>query len=296
MPIGPLRLWGFFVAPRLPADAIHAISGGGPSGDATRQPPAELTVLSWNIAYGRDLDRVLGVLRGIDADVLLLQEVDVGCRRSGFVNAAEWLARALGLHWVFAGEFQEIGQGRGGSPALTGQAILSRFPLDASGVIPFSRQARFRWRLNPVQPRRGARMALWAQTAVVRAYNLHVESGKNDAFRREQVDDVILAEHGRACDSVPVIVGGDFNCGPFGHAPLLEVLRRAGFEDPFDTHPATRRTSIRHRHALDWLFVRRLSPLTATIAHHNGASDHFPVVVRVRREEYGPGPTLARGG
>ncbi len=279
---GPLRLWGFFSETLLSSEAIHAISGGS-TGPGVEGTPAELTVVSWNIAYGRRRERVLDVLRGLDPDICLLQEVDVGCRRSGFVNVAAWLAGRLALHWLFAGEFQEIGQGRGGVPAITGQAILSRTPLHEPGVIPFSRQARLRWRANPIQPRRGARMALRAHTAGTRVYNLHVESGKNDVFRHGQVRDVIAAEHERACDEMPVVIAGDFNCGPFGHAPLLETLRRAGFQDPFDTHPAVRRTSIRHRHALDWLFVRKLETLTASVAHHNDASDHFPVVVRVRR-------------
>ena len=48
-------------------------------------------------------------IKKLDADVLLLQEVDRGCDRSGRRDVAADLAAALGMNWIFAGEFQEIG-------------------------------------------------------------------------------------------------------------------------------------------------------------------------------------------
>jgi endonuclease/exonuclease/phosphatase family metal-dependent hydrolase len=281
----PPRVLGFFAEPLLPDAAIQAVIGETPASMAPRRPSGELTVVSWNIAYGRSLERVAGVLQRLDPDVCLLQEVDAGCRRSGFVNIAASLGERLGMHWVFAGEFQEIGEGRPGMPALTGQAILSGCPIESPDVIPFSRQAKLRWHVNPVQPRRGARIALLAETFGMRVYNLHLESGKDDVFRRAQVEDVMAAEHSRGREDVPVIIGGDFNTGRSGHAPLLEMLRARGFEDPFPTEPATRRTSTGHPQALDWLFVRQLVPLSATIAGNDDASDHFPVVVRLWRSD-----------
>ena len=52
-----------------------------------------------------------------------------------FRGVARWLADALQMNWLFAGEFQEIGQGRPGAAALTGQAILSRYALSAPAVL-----------------------------------------------------------------------------------------------------------------------------------------------------------------
>ena len=280
----PLRVRGFLTEPWLDDSTIHAVTGGAPVWIAPRPPSAGLTVVSWNIAYGLCLGRAAGVLRGLDPDVCLLQEVDLGCRRSGFVNGAASLGEDLGLHWAFAGEFQEIGEGRPGMPALTGQAILSRCPIESPGVIRFSRQDRVRWRLNPVQPRRGGRMAMLAHTAGLRVYNVHVESGKDDEFRRAQVGDVIAAERGRACERMPTIVGGDFNSGPEGLAALVDLLQAEGFEDPFSTDPATRRTSTGHPQALDWIFVRQLVPASTAVADHEGASDHFPIVIRMAPE------------
>ncbi len=277
------RLRGFFTEPALSDGQIHAIAGTLDRFDVVA-PPSELTVVSWNIAYGRHAERVLDVLERMSPDVCLLQEADVNSRRSRYLDIPAWLAERLRMNWVFGGEFQEIGEGRRDRAALTGQAILSRAPIVRPAVIPFSNQARLRWRANPIQPRRGARMALHAETFGLRVYNLHVESGKNDRFRRRQVDDVIVAEAERGPADVGVVVAGDFNCGPFGHAPLLERLEQDGFEDPFEDHPRSRRTCVGHRHALDWIFVRGLTPLFAAVGDRREASDHLPVIVRVRSQ------------
>ena len=115
MPVGILRLSGFFSEPALSADDIHRIDGE-PDREAASALPDTLTLVSWNIAYGRKCEQHADVLASLEPDVCLLQEVDVGCRRSGFRNVARWLADALQMNWLFAGEFQEIGQGRPAPP------------------------------------------------------------------------------------------------------------------------------------------------------------------------------------
>ena len=214
----------------------------------------------------------------------------MACRRSGFRNVARWLADELHMNWLFAGEFQEIGQGRPGAAALTGQAILSRYAISAPTVIPFSHQARLRWRASPWQPRRGARMALRAQTAGLRTYNAHIESGKNDAFRRMQLADLAAQEKAIAASCEPVVIAGDFNCGPSGHVRMLDTLYDRGFVDALDGDPGSRRTSVGRSHALDWILVRQLTVSSAGVAARHSGSDHFPVWAKVRR------PTISETG
>ena len=64
------------------------------------------------------------------------------------------------MNWVSGGEFQEIGEGRSGRAAITGQAVLSKQPIDGVEVLRFKAQARLKWSINPAQPRRGGRMTL----------------------------------------------------------------------------------------------------------------------------------------
>jgi endonuclease/exonuclease/phosphatase family metal-dependent hydrolase len=282
MPVGILRLSGVLREPVLTAEDIHRISGE-PDREAPSLPRETVTVVSWNIAYGLDCEQHAEVLASVAPDVCLLQEVDVGCRRSGFRNVARWLANALDMNWVFAGEFQEIGQGRRGAGALTGQAILSRFAISAPAVIAFPHQAWWRWHANPWQPRRGARMALGAETAGLRVYNAHIESGKNDAFRGRQLAHLLAVEQAIATPCKPVVIAGDFNPSALGHVRLRDTLRARGFADALTGDPARRRTSLRRTHALDWIFVRNLAVSSAGVVAHHGGSDHFAVWARVQR-------------
>jgi Metal-dependent hydrolase len=288
MPFGVFRLSGFFTEPALSAEEIHSIHGE-PDREVGSATLETLTLVSWNIAYGRRCEQHADVLASLEPDVCLLQEVDTGCRRSGFRNVARWLADALQMNWLFAGEFQEIGQGRVGAAGLTGQAILSRHALSAPAVLPFPDQARLRWRANPWQPRRGARMALRAETAGLRVYSAHIESGKNDAFRRKQLAHLAAEEEATATSCTSLVIAGDFNCGPSGQVPMLDMLHDRGFVDALNGDPRNRRTSIGRTHALDWILVRHLAVSSAGVGARHCGSDHFPVWAKVRR------PTVQQG-
>src|SRR5882762_5093834 len=162
---GALRLVGFVTDPLLSREEIHRVVGEPSRLAGSPQVRHDLKLITWNIERGQAYESVLEVLKTLDADVLLLQEVDRDCRRTQYRDVARDLATALGMNWVSAGEFQEIGEARDGKPAVTGQAILSRFPIEHAEVLRFSAQDRWRWSINPVQPRRGGRMALKARTA-----------------------------------------------------------------------------------------------------------------------------------
>src|SRR4030095_8969004 len=192
------RLTGFLTDPALRDNDIHKIVGRPVAVVAPAVLPGRLAVGSWTIERGVRFAGVVDTLRTLDADVLLLQEVDRYCDRSDGRDVAADLAAALGMNWLFAGEFQEIGEGTKGRAALHGQAILSRYPITDAGVLVFADQARLRWRLNPVQPRRGGRMALKARTGGMLVYSAHLESGGNDKLRRKQLGAVGPAQHAEA--------------------------------------------------------------------------------------------------
>jgi len=196
-----LRVIGFVVEPLLDDAEIHRTIGE-PARIRRHVPdPAQLSVVTWNIERGKEYDAIVRVLKALDADVVLLQEVDRECRRTGYRNVARDLAHALDMNWVSGGEFQEIGEGRRGRAAITGQAVLSKQPIDGVEVLRFKAQARLKWSINPAQPRRGGRMTLKARTAGVRFYNTHIESGGNDSLQRTQIS------LGRPAISRMIIIG-----------------------------------------------------------------------------------------
>src|SRR6185369_13868967 len=139
------------------------------------QASAPLTIVSWNIERGVQFTRILSTLRALAPDIILLQEVDRHSQRSGDRDVARDLAQALGMNWVHAGEFQEVGEGTRDRAAVTGQAMLSRSPIHDAAAIVFRDQS-WRWRWSPTQPRRGGRVALRARIAGIDIVNLHLES------------------------------------------------------------------------------------------------------------------------
>jgi endonuclease/exonuclease/phosphatase family metal-dependent hydrolase len=97
------------------------------------------------------------------ADIIVLNEVDLGMKRSGYRNVAEELAELLGMNYAFGVQFVELSPiyvGNRLQPAddaerelievfrvdperykgLHGIAILSRFPLENVRLIPFKHQ------------------------------------------------------------------------------------------------------------------------------------------------------------
>lgn len=275
---GFLRITGYLTDPLLSSRDVHHIVGDPSRVNGIGDDRRDVKVVTWNIERGVAFDRILKTLQALDADVLLLQEVDMFCRRSAGRNVAKQLADALGMNWVWAGEFQEVGESRGRRPSLTGQAVLSRFPIEDPFVIPFRAQARLRWRLSPVEPRRGGRIALRVRTAGVLIYNAHLESWGSEKLRRKQLDEIVSDEARASSDGAPVIVGGDFNNLPALRSSMMSCLTAASFADALGA-VERRRTSIRHSHPIDWIFTKNLTPRGGHVAGMVDASDHYPVFV-----------------
>ena len=276
-----LRLFGHFTEPHLAADEIHAISGDAAAFAREAKAGQPLEVVTWNIQRGVQFDRIVAALREFDADVVLLQEVDKQCGRSGDRDVARDLAAALQMNWVWAGEFQEIGEGKRGAAATSGQAVLSKYPITEPGVIVFAEQVRWRWRLNPVQPRRGGRVALKARTAGALVYSAHLESGGSDALRGSQLDEIV-ADQGTAAAGAPAIVAGDFNNDPVPGSTMFGRIAAAGFVDALGEIDG-RRTTVNRPHAIDWIFVKGLSPQKGEVVRIERTSDHYPVAATLAR-------------
>jgi len=281
-----IRLTGYATDPLLDSQQVHAIVGEPARVGQTPPIDGRLTVVSWNIAQGTRYERVRDALAAMDADIYLLQEVDMGVRRSDYRSVAKDLADDLGLNWVFAGEFQEIGQSRRNIPALTGQAVLSRYPIDNAFALPFENQARLRWRLDPLQPRRGGRMALRVESGGVLVYNAHIESAKDDRFRYKQVDEMLFDRLHPTRADLPVVVAGDFNTGNVpDKSPVVRGLIDDGFVDALGAFATPRRTSVNHAHPLDWIFIRNMAPREGRVIEVPKASDHFPLEAAVVRSQ-----------
>jgi endonuclease/exonuclease/phosphatase family metal-dependent hydrolase len=261
-----------------------------------RWPPNALRIVDWNIDRGLQLQGVIDFLGAANADILVLQEVDLSARRTHRLNIAEEIARKLEMNYVFGREFEELVQGSKGSPAYHGQATLSKWPISHPRLIRFSRQSHFwqpHWflpRIEPFQERLGGRIALAAQINVpgsnLVAYNLHLESRGNDALRISQLQEVLSDATCYEADC-PVIVAGDLNLDA-SRAPVALSLANARFQDAVAssrTIPTTPARNLFERGSrIDWAFVR--GPLRGSSGQVHGnvkASDHYPISFMLTR-------------
>ncbi|QDV08982.1 Endonuclease/Exonuclease/phosphatase family protein [Planctomycetes bacterium Poly30] len=166
--------------------------------------PTSLRVVSYNIRHGvgmdgeLDLERTAAVLEALRADVILLQEVDERCDRSGGVDQASALGERLGMDPAFA-PFMDFGGGR------YGLAILSRLPIDSSEVITLPPGQR--------EPRSALAVVVRKGRQPVRVVNAHLDWLEDDTERFAQATH--LSDAIAAMDpTIPTVFGGDLNDAP----------------------------------------------------------------------------------
>jgi endonuclease/exonuclease/phosphatase family metal-dependent hydrolase len=248
-----------------------------------------IRIVSWNIDRSLQFSGILDFVRGVEADVLLLQEVDLHVRRTHFRDIAFDLAQTLSFNYVFGKEFQELGGGSRDSPAYHGAATLSPWPLLNGRLIRYQRQSGFwnpRWYIPETaqfQRRRGGRIALvgdaWIESRRLITYNLHLESRGSNDIRLAQLRET-FGDARQPTDSSLTIVAGDLNMNLAKHASA--AVRDAGFYDAVrlprvPTTPA--HPPLDHSHTIDWILFSRDIHSTGQVHSSVHASDHYPVSV-----------------
>ena len=237
-----------------------------------------LRVLSYNIhkcigGVDRryDPDRVAEVIRKLDSDVVMLQEVDAGASRSRGDNQVEVLGEHLGL--PYRSWYPNVDVRGGGQ---YGNAILSRYPLVETTNIDLT----IRWKKRRSVLHGVLRVRHDGVDRTVHVYNMHL--GLAGYERRLQLAR-FLDSHpfSHLHRDTPVVVGGDLNDVYGGLESLLSPAGFRGIERRPLTFPAW--GPLR---PLDGIFVRGtldflgLSRCDSTLARR--ASDHRPIVAEVR--------------
>ena len=216
-------------------------------------------------------ERTAEVLNKLEADVLLLQEVDAGVPRSKGHKQVDVLGDLCGMRYRSWYPNVDV---RGGGQY--GNAILSKYPLIESTNIDLT------WRFKK------KRSALHGVLRVrhddvdrtVHVYNMHLGLA---GFERKIQLRTFLDSHPFANlhHETPIIVGGDLN-DVYGR--LSELLRPSGFRG-IERRPLTFPAWGPVR-PLDAIFVRgnvdflKLSRCESDLAKR--ASDHRPLVAEVR--------------
>ncbi len=239
------------------------------AGDGTpaAAPPEEgLRVLSYNIRHGSGMDgklnlaRTAKVINDRQPDLVLLQEVDKTCTRSGKVDQAAELGRLTGMHAVFGAAIPLQG-------GEYGQAILSRTPLGNTRIhrLPGPGEARICLAAD-VETRIGG----------LTVATVHLDFGKARDAQAAALAEALAGEGA-------LILGGDFNAGP-GSATMNRFTREPWIPVP-KTAPAASFPADHPRDEIDHFVLRGLRHLApATVENEPAASDHRPIMVVVGKE------------
>ena len=170
------------------------------------------------------LEMAIRELKTLDPDILAVQEAS-DSRRHG--NVPERLARALGLHVVFAPATEHL---FGLTPLDSvivsllgfkeGSAIFSRFPIAASQVYELPRCQHW------YDPRILLRAELSTAYGPLQIFSAHI--GHGDECRMERIGEIVQDQLGDG----PSLLMGDFNTTET--SKVLTTLRNeAGFVDAF---------------------------------------------------------------
>lgn len=215
--------------------------------------------------------RVARVIASYMPDLLALQEVDLGRRRSRAEDQAAMIAHQLGMHVVFC-------------PTITrgqehyGHALLSRWPIQIVKRAHLPHDPKGWWK----EPR----SALWARVMIgdtaVHVVTTHLGLGRYERMLQMRM---LLSDEwlGRVSDDEPILLCGDFNLTP-GSAPYgLAAARFRDVQAARDGHrPLSTFSSMQPFVRLDHIFISRpleVKHIFVPRTHLTRvASDHLPLV------------------
>jgi endonuclease/exonuclease/phosphatase family metal-dependent hydrolase len=221
------------------------------AGDAPA--PAQLRVVAWNIKYGAaripfwfdcwgdnvamdaadvraNLDAIAATIDEMNADIVMLEEIEVNSRRSAYLDMVQYLLDHTRLNegayfetWR-AAYIPSEGLGR----MQLGNAILSRYPITLAESI---RQVD-RTDQDPltsalyIHRAVGRVVVRLAPSREVAALVVHTEAYDNDGTKQKQIEQI---HELFGAETLPAVLGGDFNELP------PNAARLEGFPDERET-------------------------------------------------------------
>jgi endonuclease/exonuclease/phosphatase family metal-dependent hydrolase len=228
-----------------------------------------LKVVTWNINFSENINEAIETLAGVeelkDADVLLLQEMDV--------EGVELIAQTLGYDYVYFPASIHRTHGKD-----FGNAILSRWPISRSSktilpnTFPFINQTRIVVKAEIV-----------VDGLELDVYNIHLETVWMAARQgNTQVD--FLAEQIEQGEGFPIL-GGDFNSWSSGSVAYME---RAFSQAGLHRISAGAGHTFEYRDlklTLDHIWTGDVLDHESGVWRQTEASDHFPVWAELQIEE-----------
>lgn len=276
-----------------------------PDPASVRVDSGPVRVLAWNIAHGRGdhgphplrnwrggsaserdtrLRRIAGILRNVDADVVVLNEVDFDAAWSDGVNQAKYLAEAAGYpvrveqrNFDMRAPFLRLG---------FGNAVLSRLPVEEVRWVELPAHSDLEELV--VGSKEGVLVQVRTAGTPISVVAIHLEF-RSEETRRAAVP---VLDSVAGASPVPLILAGDFNTAPpgwpaAGRPTALGELLELGWRSPRGEGPpaADELTFPTYSPAesRDWILAESPLRIEESRVVHEAAdlSDHAPVVALV---------------
>lgn len=283
--------------------SVHSISDL-PAG---RSDGGTLRVACYNIAHGRGLAesnwrggseeeremrlrQIADLLRDLDADVVVLNEVDFDSSWSLSTNQARFLAEQAGYpHWV---EQRNLDFRVLSWKWRFGNAILSRHPIVQAKVVDLPGYSAVETFLAGKKRAIECTIELNGERARILAVHLCHRSEAVRARSAEMIVDIASSA------AVPTIVAGDFNSSPTGF-PNSESTKGAGNamdildvsarfqrrpEQPSGSPGELTYHSARPASTIDWILVPSAWRIVEYRVEPSTLSDHRPIVAGLSLE------------
>jgi endonuclease/exonuclease/phosphatase family metal-dependent hydrolase len=263
-----------------------------------------LRVACYNIAHGRGLaesnweggdsatrierlDDIAELLVRLDADVVVLNEVDFDASWSNRVNQAKYLAEKAG--YSYRVEERNLDFRVLHCTWRFGNAILSRFPISNAEVIDLPSYAELETMV--AGKKRGVRCDVSVGEKTLRVFGLHLSHRSEDVRELSAAKVVdLIDESPHAC-----IVMGDMNSTPIGFPRssqaedgrnAMETFSKSGLvfsglpELPLGNAELTFRSDD-PKSIIDWILVSLPLQFESHAVEPSTLSDHRPVVAEV---------------
>ncbi len=232
---------------------------------AAEHPPDQLRVLSYNIHHGEgidsklDLSRIAEIIRSVDPDVVMLQEVDQNVGRSGTVDQPNRLEELTGLRSIFGANIDLQG-------GKYGNAILTRLPLIKHHNYQLANY-------DQGEQRGVLEAELWFFGMPLRVFGTHFDHRPDDRERMASAKAINLISD---VSYPPAVLAGDINATRDTNVlkRLQEQWSIAGPDLP--TIPSTQPTN-----QIDFIFFRpsnHWNVLETRVLEEPLASDHRPIL------------------
>jgi endonuclease/exonuclease/phosphatase family metal-dependent hydrolase len=261
---------------------VASLATGCIHGHSRSVTQEDIRVLVYNVHAGKDaagkesVRRIADVVKSVDPDIVLFQEVDKRTKRSGGVDQPAAYAQLTGMNVAFGRSLDYDG-------GEYGIAVLSRWPIKRDTAIHLPVEPAQERSGGSHEPRIAMSLIIDAPFGRLDLFNTHIDASGDERWRLQEIKTIERIVKNAVRGNPRVLVGGDFNSTP--ESAVQTELRANGFHDAWPTCGVGEGLSYPAdvpKKRIDYLFVLSGFECMSARVVDADASDHRPVIFTLR--------------